>query len=86
MEDSLFMQHSNLLRDVNQFKEYVKKQLTKGEFSKKAIDYTKQIEELTKNNESLTNELKTNRLTVFCLMIVQVCIVALLMLHYFTFK
>jgi hypothetical protein len=85
MEDSLFIQHSNLLRDVNQFKEYVKKQFTKAESSKKAIDYTKQIEELTKNNEHLTNKLKTNRLTVFCLMIVQVFVIALLMIHYFTF-
>lgn len=86
MEDSLFTQHGSLLRDVNQFKEYVKKQLVKAETPKEIIDYTKQIEELTKNNETLTNELKSNRLTVFCLTIVQISIVALLMLHYFTFK
>ena len=85
-ESSLFMQQGNLLREVKQFKEYVKKQLIKTETPKNAINYTKHIEELTKNNETLTNELKTNRLTIFCLTIIQVFIVGLLMLHYFTFK
>lgn len=86
VEDNLFIQHGNLLRDVKQFKEYVKKQLAKAETPKEITDYTKQIEELTKNNKTLTKELKTSRLTVFCLTIVQVFIIALLMLHYFTFK
>ena len=86
LEDNLFIQHGNLLRDFKQFKEYVKKQLAKTETPKEIIDYTKQIEELTKNNETLTNELKTNRLTIFCLTIMQVFIIGLLMLHYFTFK
>lgn len=86
MESMIFMQQGNLLRDVNQFKEYVKKQLAKAETPKEIVDYTKQIEELTKNNESLTNELKNSRLTVFCLTIMQVFIVGLLMFHYFTFK
>lgn len=85
-ESTIFMQQGNLLRELKQFKEYVKKQLTKVETPKEIIDYTKQIEELTKNNKTLTKELKTDRLMVFCLTVMQVFIVALLMFHYFTFK
>lgn len=86
IESTVFMQQGNLQRDLKQLKEYVKKQLSKAETPKEVIDYTKQIEELTKNNESLTNDLKTSRLTVFCLTIIQVFVIILLMLHYFTFK
>ena len=86
LESTVFMQHGNLQRDLKQLKDYVKKQLAKAETPKEIIDYTKLIEELTKNNERLTNDLKTSHLTVFCLMIIQLFVIGLLMIHYFTFK
>lgn len=86
IESAIFMQQGNLHRDLKRFKEHVKKRLAKAETPKEIIDYTKQIEELTKNNKSLKNELKTNRLTIFCLTVIQVFVVTLLMIHYFTFK
>lgn len=86
IDSSIYVQHSNLLQDVKRFEERIKKQLSKLERPKETIDYEAQIEELIHDNAALTEELKTNRLSMVCLTMVQVLVIALLMIHYFTFK
>lgn len=83
LRDGLFTQHGSLLKEVKAFEERIKKTVSKPQ---QTFDYEKTIEELTQKNDKLTNELKSNKLSMFVILIGQIGLIFLLMLHYFTFK
>ena len=83
IRDGLFVQHGALLKDVKQFEDRIKKSVTKP---KETVNYESIIEELTKKNDSLIETVKSDKLYMVILFMGQLCILALLLVHLFTFR
>ena len=83
LRDSIYRQHGALLKDVNSFKDRMKKSIS---VSQKTINYEHIIEDLTKKNAELVNEIKNNKLYLSVMIVVQISMIALLMFHFFTFR
>lgn len=83
LRDGLFTQHGSLLKDVKQFEDRVKKSLTKP---KETVNYEAAIEELIKKNEALMKTVKNDKLRTMALFVCQLFVVALLLIHLFSFR
>ena len=83
LRDGLFRQHGSLLQEVKAFEDRVKKTMSRP---KETVNYESVIEELTKKNTALMETVKNDKIYMSALFVGQLFIIALLMIHVFTFR
>ena len=86
MRDGLYIQHGALLKDVKAFEERVKKTLASKEEPKNNQTEMNTLKDMLNRNQLMSQQLKENRIINISLMVIQICVIFLLMLHYFTFN
>lgn len=84
MRDGLYIQHGTLLKDVKSFEERVKKTLASKEERENNQTEMNALNDMLNRNRLMSQQLKKTRLINILLMVVQICMIILLMMHYFT--